>query len=181
MSDEARFEYVKKFDSASFNKVSLPLSLTMFVGHPHRSSFGRRCPDPCGWCRNTRWYTKCVLSGEVGSLTAINGLSLRPPGHHAMKDEPCGYCVFNNVEIAAKHALHQHEANRLVPSCCSLPITLFICWLFLCIDLSQFYECHCHLKIIGNHLFHRILIVDWDIHHGQATQYAFYDDPRCGI
>ena len=52
-----------------------------------------------------------------------------------MSNEFCGYCIFNNVALAAKYALN---------------------------DLG--------LK--------RILIVDWDIHHGQGTQQAFYDDPR---
>jgi histone deacetylase 6 len=59
----------------------------------------------------------------------------RPPGHHAMKSEYCGYCFYNNVAIAAQHALDNRGLKR-------------------------------------------ILIVDWDIHHGQATQQMFYDDPR---
>lgn len=60
----------------------------------------------------------------------------RPPGHHAMTSEFCGYCFFNNVAVAARHALDQ-----------------------------------LHLQ--------RVLIVDWDVHHGQATQQMFYNDPRC--
>lgn len=65
-----------------------------------------------------------------------NGMALvRPPGHHAMRNEYCGYCFFNNVALAAQHALD-----------------------------------NLHLK--------KVLIVDWDVHHGQATQYAFYEDPR---
>jgi histone deacetylase 6 len=59
----------------------------------------------------------------------------RPPGHHAMKSEYCGYCFFNNVALAASHALT-----------------------------------HCGIS--------RVLIVDWDVHHGQATQQMFYSDPR---
>ena len=58
----------------------------------------------------------------------------RPPGHHAMKSEYCGYCFYNNVALAAQHALDRG--------------------------------------------IKRILIVDWDIHHGQATQQMFYEDPR---
>lgn len=72
-----------------------------------------------------------VLNGHVQNGMAI----IRPPGHHAMKAEYCGYCYFNNVAIAAKKALEEGRASK-------------------------------------------ILIVDFDVHHGQATQQAFYDDPR---
>uniref|UniRef100_A0A2S2P6Q3 Histone deacetylase 6 n=1 Tax=Schizaphis graminum TaxID=13262 RepID=A0A2S2P6Q3_SCHGA len=60
---------------------------------------------------------------------------IRPPGHHAMKSEFCGYCFFNNVAIAAEYVLRHYSVSK-------------------------------------------ILIVDWDVHHGQATQQMFYDDPR---
>lgn len=77
---------------------------------------------------------EAVYSGKVR-----NGFALvRPPGHHAMAAEACGYCVFNNVAIAAKALLQKFEASGL----------------------------------------QRILVVDWDVHHGQATQQAFYSDPR---
>uniref|UniRef100_A0A0P6E2S0 Putative Histone deacetylase n=1 Tax=Daphnia magna TaxID=35525 RepID=A0A0P6E2S0_9CRUS len=72
-----------------------------------------------------------ILDGKVQNGMAI----VRPPGHHAMKSEYCGYCFFNNVAIAAQHALDNKGVER-------------------------------------------ILIVDWDVHHGQATQQMFYDDPR---
>lgn len=51
-----------------------------------------------------------------------------------MTGEYCGYCFFNNVALAATHALDSGVS--------------------------------------------RILIVDWDVHHGQGTQQMFYDDPR---
>ncbi|XP_023486891.2 polyamine deacetylase HDAC10 isoform X3 [Equus przewalskii] len=71
-----------------------------------------------------------VLTGAVQ-----NGLALvRPPGHHSQRAAANGFCVFNNVAIAAKHAKQKHG-------------------------------------------LHRILIVDWDIHHGQGIQYIFEDDP----
>lgn len=71
-----------------------------------------------------------VLTGAVR-----NGLALvRPPGHHSQRAAANGFCVFNNVAIAAKHAQQTHG-------------------------------------------LHRILIVDWDIHHGQGIQYTFEDDP----
>ncbi|KAG8322780.1 polyubiquitinated misfolded protein transport [Homalodisca vitripennis] len=76
------------------------------------------------------------LVHEVCSGTVQNGMAIvRPPGHHAMHNEFCGYCYFNNVALAARHAL-------------------------------------------DNLGLRRILIVDWDVHHGQATQQMFYDDPR---
>ncbi|XP_070309659.1 polyamine deacetylase HDAC10 isoform X6 [Odocoileus virginianus] len=71
-----------------------------------------------------------VLTGAVR-----NGLALvRPPGHHSQRATANGFCMFNNVAIAAKHAQQQHR---------------------LC----------------------RVLIVDWDVHHGQGIQYIFEDDP----
>ncbi|XP_032122068.1 polyamine deacetylase HDAC10 isoform X2 [Sapajus apella] len=71
-----------------------------------------------------------VLTGVVQ-----NGLALvRPPGHHSQRAAANGFCVFNNVAIAAAHAKQKHG-------------------------------------------LHRILIVDWDVHHGQGIQYLFEDDP----
>ncbi|KAG7171304.1 histone deacetylase 6-like [Homarus americanus] len=76
------------------------------------------------------------LVDAVASGRLQNGFALvRPPGHHAMESELCGYCYLNNVALAVRHALEKHSLSR-------------------------------------------ILIVDWDVHHGQASQYAFYSDPR---
>ena len=60
---------------------------------------------------------------------------VRPPGHHASFEQACGFCLFNNVAICAKHA-------------------------------------------VGNYGLERVLIVDWDVHAAQGTQYAITDDPR---
>ncbi|XP_039092773.1 polyamine deacetylase HDAC10 isoform X3 [Hyaena hyaena] len=71
-----------------------------------------------------------VLTGAV-----CNGFALvRPPGHHSQRGAANGFCVFNNVAIAAEYAKQKHG-------------------------------------------LHRILIVDWDVHHGQGIQYIFEDDP----
>lgn len=60
---------------------------------------------------------------------------VRPPGHHAHRHTGSGFCIFNNVAIAAKH-LTQH---------------------------------------LG---FKRVLIVDWDAHHGEGTQDLVEEDPK---
>lgn len=70
-----------------------------------------------------------VLRGEAESGFAL----VRPPGHHALADRGMGFCLFNNVAIAARAAQQEHGLRR-------------------------------------------ILIVDWDVHHGNGTQDAFYTD-----
>ncbi|KAM8892498.1 polyamine deacetylase HDAC10 isoform 2-T2 [Spinachia spinachia] len=71
-----------------------------------------------------------VMTGKVR-----NGMALvRPPGHHSMRSAANGFCVFNNVAIAARYAKQKYGTER-------------------------------------------VLIVDWDVHHGQGVQYCFEDDP----
>jgi len=74
--------------------------------------------------------TEAVIKKEVDSAFAV----VRPPGHHAIRNRAMGFCIFNNVAIAAKSALSNFSINR-------------------------------------------ILIVDFDVHHGNGTQDAFYADP----
>ncbi|XP_062095156.1 histone deacetylase 5-like [Humulus lupulus] len=78
--------------------------------------------------------TERVAKGELNSGVAI----VRPPGHHAEHDEPMGFCLYNNVAIAAKFILNEKPELGIK----------------------------------------RILIVDWDVHHGNGTQKMFWEDPR---
>ncbi|XP_068854352.1 histone deacetylase 6 [Aphelocoma coerulescens] len=72
-----------------------------------------------------------VLGGQVRSALAV----LRPPGHHARPGSAGGFCLFNNVGVAARHAQ----------------------------------------RLAGTPL--RVLILDWDVHHGNGTQEIFEEDP----
>uniref|UniRef100_A0A673JPH2 Protein deacetylase HDAC6 n=1 Tax=Sinocyclocheilus rhinocerous TaxID=307959 RepID=A0A673JPH2_9TELE len=75
------------------------------------------------------------LVDKVMTSQLRNGFSInRPPGHHAHADKMNGYCMFNNLAIAARYAQKQHGVKR-------------------------------------------VLIVDWDVHHGQGIQYIFEEDP----
>ncbi|PVH99637.1 hypothetical protein DM02DRAFT_614881 [Periconia macrospinosa] len=76
---------------------------------------------------------RAVVRGDVRNAIAI----IRPPGHHAESDQPSGFCIFNNVPIAAR------VCQNDFPDKCR-----------------------------------KILILDWDVHHGNGVQHAFYDDPN---
>jgi acetoin utilization deacetylase AcuC-like enzyme len=59
---------------------------------------------------------------------------VRPPGHHALRDQAMGFCIFNNEAIGAYYAKKIHGLKK-------------------------------------------VLIIDWDVHHGNGIQDIFYDDP----
>ena len=50
----------------------------------------------------------------MGGEEAFAFCSLRPPGHHAETETPMGFCLFNNAAIAARHALAEHGAERVL-------------------------------------------------------------------
>jgi len=71
---------------------------------------------------------RMLVAGEIKNAFCL----VRPPGHHAEDDHAMGFCLFNNVAIAARYAINQLKLKR-------------------------------------------VLIVDWDLHHGNGTQHSFYD------
>lgn len=54
--------------------------------------------------------TESVVQGAARGAFAL----VRPPGHHALGDSPMGFCLFNNVAVAAEHAIHELGCRRVV-------------------------------------------------------------------
>ena len=71
-----------------------------------------------------------LLSGEARTAISVH----RPPGHHAERERAMGFCLFNNVAVAAAHALAAHGLER-------------------------------------------VLVLDWDVHHGNGTNAIFHASP----
>jgi acetoin utilization deacetylase AcuC-like enzyme len=72
-----------------------------------------------------------LLNDKADSFFAL----VRPPGHHALSDKAGGFCIFNNIAIAARYAMKTYGLER-------------------------------------------ILVIDWDIHHGNGINDIFYNEDR---
>ncbi len=70
-----------------------------------------------------------VVEGDAQNAFCV----VRPPGHHARPDQGMGFCIFNNIAVAARYAQRKHGLGK-------------------------------------------VLIADWDVHHGNGTQDIFYHD-----
>ena len=120
--------------------------------------------------------TKDIITGKVQNGMCVT----RPPGHHAMKAEPNGFCLCNNVGIAAKYALansfQKVESESATNQAClpCLPSACLPCLPPACLPSPEEKENSSSPQINVR----KILIVDFDVHHGQGTQYAFYDNPN---
>jgi acetoin utilization deacetylase AcuC-like enzyme len=96
--------------------------------------------DPDTFARSDSWNAARRAAGA--GLAAIASLEehgqgvafvpVRPPGHHAERDRAMGFCLLNNVAVAAASLTARGQ---------------------------------------------KVLIVDWDVHHGNGTQSIFWDDP----
>jgi acetoin utilization deacetylase AcuC-like enzyme len=53
--------------------------------------------------------TDAVIAGELDNAFC----SIRPPGHHATPSQSMGFCLFNNIAIAARHAMEAHGLQRV--------------------------------------------------------------------
>jgi len=145
-------EALRAFDSSLSRRVPEPADPTAILRVHTREHFetvrqacqaGNRQLDPDTFVSARSFETALLASGGTIELAraiargeARTGFAVvRPPGHHAEAMRAMGFCLFNNVAVAAR-AMQVEEGLE------------------------------------------RILIVDWDVHHGNGTQHSFEEDNR---
>jgi acetoin utilization deacetylase AcuC-like enzyme len=75
-----------------------------------------------------------LVDALLGDGERVGASLHRPPGHHALPSRPMGFCLFNNIAVAARRAIDRWGVER-------------------------------------------VLIIDWDVHHGNGTNDIFHADP----
>ena len=133
---------IKKPRAATIEEISTVHTISQIEEVAEIAKTGGGYLDPDTHVSPDSYEAALYASGAL--LTAIdlvmdkkadNAFCLvRPPGHHATPTKAMGFCLFNNVAIAAKYIQSEYSLDR-------------------------------------------IAIIDWDVHHGNGTQDAFYDDP----
>jgi acetoin utilization deacetylase AcuC-like enzyme len=121
--------------------------LSMVHAKEYIAQVERKCKSGGGWFDPDTVASpgsyKAAIYAAGGALIAVDAVMskrtesafalVRPPGHHATCWHAMGFCLFNNVAVAAKYALANYDIER-------------------------------------------VLIVDFDVHHGNGTQDTFYAD-----
>ena len=90
-------------------------------------------PDSWPSVRRAAGAGLAVIDALAAGRADVGFVAVRPPGHHALPDRAMGFCLINNVAVAAARLAQAGQ---------------------------------------------RVLIVDWDVHHGNGTQEIFWNDPR---
>jgi len=120
-------------------RVHHPEHVALVAATAGRARFAFDADTPCSArssdaARRAAGGTLAVVDAVMAGDVANGFAFVRPPGHHAEPERAMGFCLFNNVAVAAAHLRSVHGLER-------------------------------------------VAIVDWDVHHGNGTQDAFYGDP----
>lgn len=133
---------IRKPRAATNEEISLVHNVSLIERIAEISKSGGGYIDPDTYVSSNSYDAATYAAGALLSAIDVvmnkesdNAFCLvRPPGHHATPTKSMGFCLFNNVAVAAKYLQTKYDLDRIV-------------------------------------------IIDWDVHHGNGTQDTFYEDP----